>query len=498
MLRTAFALLAWMAPPLLGAAAPGVPDPVLLNDVHSRLNPTQVREVAFPVSSEEVIELVLEAGREDVPISISGGRHAMGGQQFGTGTLHLSMSRMDDVLAFDRENGIVTVEAGIQWPALIDYLTAVQKDDPAPWGIAQKQTGADNLSIGGALSANVHGRGLTMRPIVQDVVAFRLVDAEGKEREVSRSRNPELFRLVIGGYGLFGVITSVDLKLAPRIKLRRDVQIIPLSRFAESVTRRVADGYLYGDLQFKTDEHAEDFLQVGVFSTYRPVAMDTPIPEDRRSLTTDMWHRLLALAHSDKAQAFTAYANYYLATDGQIYWSDTHQLGFYDRNYESYLEATLSDYRPGSLMISEVYVPMDRLVDFMQVVADDVREHGTDVIYGTIRLIREDDETFLPWARRDYACIVINLRVPHTEPGPRQAREAFQRLIDRALERDGSYFLTYHRWARKDQLLRAYPQFPAFLRLKLKHDPEERFQSDWYRYYRDLLAPELGRTEHAD
>ena len=41
----------------------------------------------------------------------------MGGQQYGTGTTHLNMSAMNDVLEFDRENGIVTVEAGIQWPA---------------------------------------------------------------------------------------------------------------------------------------------------------------------------------------------------------------------------------------------------------------------------------------------------------------------------------------------------------------------------------------------
>lgn len=29
---------------------------------------------------------------------------------------------------------------------------------------------------------------------------------------------------------------------------------------------------------------------------------------------------------------------------------------------------------------------------------------------------------------------------------------------------------------------------PAFLRRKLAHDPEERFQSDWYRHLRELFA----------
>ena len=34
------------------------------------------------------------------------------------------------------------------------------------WAFAQKQTGADRLTIGGSLSANMHGRGLTMPPFV--------------------------------------------------------------------------------------------------------------------------------------------------------------------------------------------------------------------------------------------------------------------------------------------------------------------------------------------
>jgi hypothetical protein len=65
-------------------------------------------------------------------------------------------------------------------------------------------------------------------------------------------------------------------------------------------------------------------------------------------------------------------------------------------------------------------------------------------------------------------------------------------IIDRALELGGSYYLTYHRWARKDQVLKAYPQMPEFLRLKKKYDPEERFQSDWYRHYREMFKNKLA------
>ena len=139
-------------------------------------------------------------------------------------------------------------------------------------------------------------------------------------------------------------------------------------------------------------------------------------------------------------------------------------------------------------MISEVYVPRDRIYDFMTDLSLSNEEQQLDIIYGTIRLIKTDTETFLPWAKQDYACIVLNLRVEYSQLGLEKARSDFQLLIDVALNYGGSYFLTYHRWARKDQLLEAYPQFPVFLDLKLKYDPQEMFQSDWYRFYKEMFS----------
>jgi hypothetical protein len=57
-----------------------------------------------------------------------------------------------------------------------------------------------------------------------------------------------------------------------------------------------------------------------------------------------------------------------------------------------------------------------------------------------------------------------------------------------AIARGGSYYLTYHRFARRDQVESCYPQFAEFLREKKARDPQERFQSEWYRHYRTMFA----------
>jgi len=139
-------------------------------------------------------------------------------------------------------------------------------------------------------------------------------------------------------------------------------------------------------------------------------------------------------------------------------------------------------------MITEIYVPRKELPDFLDEVREDFRGNKVDLIYGTIRLIERDDESFLAWARDPYACVIFNLHVVHTPEGKARAAEAFRRLIDMAIRRQGSYYLTYHKYATRGQIEACYPQFSEFLRLKKKYDPEERFQSDWYRHHKGMFS----------
>jgi FAD/FMN-containing dehydrogenase len=467
-----------------------VSDVQLVNDVHSQLNATCVHRVTRPTTLDELCAAIRAARSEGRSVSVAGGRHAMGGQQFGTDTVLVDMTAMTRVLDFDAELGLVEAEAGIEWPALIGQLVEAQRGRDRQWGIVQKQTGADRLSLGGALAANVHGRGLRLKPIVGDIESFVLVGADGEPVRCSREENPELFRLAIGGYGLFGVMASVTLRLAPRQKVQRVVELLEVKDLVAAVERRVAEGYLYGDLQFATDEHGDDFLRRGIFSCYRPVDPGTPMPAVERQLTAEDWTNLIYLSHADRRGGVDAYTAFYLASSGQVYWSDTHQLSEYVDDYHRWLDRQLGTPKATEI-ITEIYVPRPTLPNFLYDVRDDFRQNGVELIYGTIRFIERDDETFLAWAREPYACVIFNLHTVHSPDGIERSATAFRRLIDLAIHYGGSYYLTYHRFATRAQVEACYPQLTDFLRLKRRYDPEERFQSDWYRHYRGMFADAL-------
>jgi hypothetical protein len=113
------------------------PDSLLVNDIHSQLNPTRVRAILTPHSLADVQSIIRTARKDRRTISVAGGRHAMGGQQFGTDTLLIDIRKLNRVLHLDRERGILDVEAGIEWPELIDGYLILQKVARQPWGIAQ-------------------------------------------------------------------------------------------------------------------------------------------------------------------------------------------------------------------------------------------------------------------------------------------------------------------------------------------------------------------------
>jgi FAD/FMN-containing dehydrogenase len=479
-IRTA-ALFA-LAPHVLGQRR----QEIWVNDVHSQLNRTHVRELLTPRTNEELTQIVRSASRKALPISVSGCRHSMGGQQFATDGICIDSRSLNRVISFDRERGLIEAEAGIQWPDLIRNYLEAQRDTVRPWGIAQKQTGADTFTLGGSLSSNVHGRGLVMKPVISNVEAFTLIDGDGKTIRCSRTENNELFRLAIGGYGLFGMMNTVTLRLVPRQKLRRVVALIEAKDLARRFEERIAQKFIYGDFQFSVDEKSPDFLQRGVFSCYEPIDEQEPIAAEKK-LRDDDWLDLLRLGYTDRAKAFKRYSDYYLSTNGQTYWSDTNQLSAYLPNYAQKLREQLGG-EESSFIITEIYVPRVALADFLGQAAELLRSNGTLAIYGTVRLVEKDDESFLAWAKESYACVIFNLLTPHTSAGMEASARSFRSLIDLAIARRGSYYLTYHRFARREQVVACYPQFSKFLDLKKRYDRAERFQSDWYRHYRQMFA----------
>src|SRR5688572_19031654 len=73
----------------------------LVNDVHSQLNRTRVAEVIRPATVAELQAAVRRARHDGLSLSMCGGRHSMGGQQFCSGALLVDLTCLKRVIDLD-------------------------------------------------------------------------------------------------------------------------------------------------------------------------------------------------------------------------------------------------------------------------------------------------------------------------------------------------------------------------------------------------------------
>ncbi len=137
------------------------------------------------------------------------------------GTL-LSTSSLDRIIHFDGENGVLRAEAGT---TLADILPVII---PRGWFLPVSP-GTKFISLGGAVANDIHGKNHHVAGTFGcHVIQFELVRSSGERLICTPLTNDELFRATIGGLGLTGLITWIELQLKP---IQSDQIDLTTSRF---------------------------------------------------------------------------------------------------------------------------------------------------------------------------------------------------------------------------------------------------------------------------
>ena len=123
---------------------------------------------------------------------------------------HLLLTRsLDHFINFDRTNGVLRAEAGVTLEEVLTFAV--------PLGFFLPVTpGTKFVTLGGAVANDVHGKNHHVDGnISHHVTCFELLRSTGERFLCSPESNPEFFYATIGGLGLTGLITWIELKLKP-------------------------------------------------------------------------------------------------------------------------------------------------------------------------------------------------------------------------------------------------------------------------------------------
>lgn len=139
----------------------------------------------------------------------------------------VNLALMDDLVSYDPETGLATIQAGARIERVVELLRAHGRTIPTFASIREQQ-------LAGFIQASAHGTGLAIPPADGLVEKVKVVTpALGTLELSSTDPDPTLFNLARCGLGAFGVLAEITLRTIPAHKLVERTFLSTPSEIAE-------------------------------------------------------------------------------------------------------------------------------------------------------------------------------------------------------------------------------------------------------------------------
>ncbi|NUT00065.1 MAG: FAD-binding oxidoreductase [Sphingomonas sp.] len=485
-------VLPGIQPPHLRSAKAQVPEPRWeqkggsVNDA-SCVDRTPVAGIIAPTSEREIQQALAYATAKGQTISPAGVRHSMGGHAFRRGGLMLDMRRMN-AIRLDPEKSTVTVGSGATWH---DIQNAIH-----PRFAVKAMQSTDIFSVGGSISVNAHGMDHQAGAIRESIRSLRVMLADGSIVTTSRTENSELFDLVVGGYGLFGVILSAELDVVPNAIYRSERELIPTSSLPDRLAKIIADpsiGLMYTHIStapgslldealiytyHKTDDAGLERARLGEVGSVKFRRLTVHLAKRSTAFRSFKWWAEKNLEHRFEACTVTRAQ---AMKDGEACLVSRN-----DPMHDSvpYLRNALKN---DTDILQEYFIPRDRLLPFIEGLRNIVRQHDANLLNASVRVVGKEDNRLSYAPEAAYSVVLYFNQRTDADGNARMARLTSD-LIDLTQAQGGRFFLPYQLYYSPQQLAAAYPEVRDVFAAKRKWDPDGRFSNTWYERY----APAIG------
>ena len=460
-----------------------------INDA-SCLNKTAIYGIVAVRSAEDVARVLAFARQNGLTVSAAGVKHAMGGHAFRKGGVVLDMTTFNRITVNEAAR-TVTVQAGATWHDIQDRL------HPRKLAVRAMQS-SDIFSVGGSISVNAHGMDHQSGAMARSIRSMRVMLADGTVEEVSRSKSREPFDLVVGGYGLFGVILEAELDVVDNAVYRTGRLTWDYKEFAPRFAREIEPdkdiALMYGHLSTAPSSFLEDVL----LYTYTKVdSAGTTMPEALGEVRGTRMRRLvfnlsklgwpfnelkwLAEKHIEhRMETCTVTRTEALGQGEACLVSRNNPM----HDSVAYLRNSVPN---DTDILHEYFVPRDRLTGFIDAMRKVLRDNAANVLNASIRVV-DREESFLSYAREPAFSVVLYLNQTTDEEGNRRMKKVTEELIELTLAHGGRFFLPYQLYFTPAQLARAYPEIRDFFALKRKYDPTDLFTNTFHQKYGAMLG----------
>ena len=442
----------------------------------SGLSLTKVDSIInVPNSKVEIIKQlkeILDYSRiNKIPISIAGAKHSMGGHTMYPNGIVLNMRPYKE-MQIDTINNILTIGSGALWEDAINYLDKFHKS------IAVMQA-FSSFSIGGSVSVNGHGWQKDSPPISSSVISFTLMNHSGQILNCSRTENKELFSLVIGGYGLFGIILDVKLKVVENEALQFKYINLSPENYVENYRKFVNENpkvkLVFGRLRISNKLFLEE-----ASLNYFEKNDENPLYLSEYGATNESSKNLVFrnTVNSEYGKR--------LRWDLETVLNKVSKNQTFSRNNLLNDNVTLIENKDTSStdILQEYFIPERYFTEYINGLKGILPNKQIDLLNITIRGVNKDSDSYLNYARKNVFGFVFLFNQKKNEKDEEAMKKLTQQLVTVAIKYEGTYYLPYRLHIDKGTFRNVYPQGEEFFKLKLKYDPNEIFKNKFYEHYK--------------
>jgi len=446
----------------------------ILNDA-SELSPTPIASHVTITGDprtgavERIRSAIAEARAAARPFIASTARHSMGGQSLARNGTVVTLDQ--DWLEADQSRKVYRVAAGARWSVIIRKLDALG------FSPAVMQSNHD-FGVASTFSVNAHGWPVPFSGCGSTVRAITMLLADGTTVTCSRTENPDLFRHAMGGYGLLGVITELELDMVPNARLEPRFEELTGAgiggRFAQQLAADPAIQMAYGRMDVALDR----FFERALLITYRAASDQSDLPAASGSGVISRASRYVFRAQVESDQA------------KHLRWWTESSLGprvAGDATRNSLLNEpviTLDDRDPlRTDILHEYFVAPDRFADFVRACREVIPASYQQLLNITLRYVNIDHDSVLAYAPEPRIAAVLLFSQEKTARGEADMARMTRALIDRVLDIGGTYYLPYRPHATVEQMSRGYPRAQEFAAAKRAVDRDLLFRNQLWDGY---------------
>jgi len=264
-----------------------------------------------------------------------------------------------------------------------------------------------------------------------------MIMPSGELLECSRTKNQSVFKHAMGGYGLIGVITDLDVEMVRNTRLFPAFLHLPAERLA----------FLRKYIESEDQSDLSELKSTGVISR----------------LSREIYRAQLG---SETMKSFRWWNETVLGPkliNGEI-----------TRNSLSNEPVkVLSDRNPYRTdIIHEYFVGFDRFDEFLEICRQVVPASFQELLNVTIRYVATDEESTLAYATSPRIAAVMSFSQEKTKRAEADMQRMTHELIERVLDIGGTYYLPYRPHATVTQFARAYSDAELFVSAKKDYDQE--------------------------